>query len=310
MANVMHRLIALLGWVLALAPAWAAGAASSEPAPLADRSLLLAVARAGTRLVAVGDRGHILTSADEGRSWTQAPVPTRAMLTGVSFPDAQHGWAVGHDGVILATADGGLTWQRQDNGADLETVYLDVLFLDPQHGQAVGAYGKFMSTADGGKTWTAGHPIADEVHYNRINGSNRRVYLAGESGMLLASGPEWKRLPVPYDGSLFGVLLLKDRTLLTFGLRGHILRSDDDGATWAPLNSDVKVLIMGGIELRNGHVVLAGQGGHFFISRDGGQTFGHWKPADFGTGVAALIETTDGAVLTVGEAGAVRIVLP
>jgi hypothetical protein len=46
------------------------------------------------------------------------------------------------------------------------------------------------------------------------------------------------------------------------------------------------------------------------VSRDAGLTFTHWKPADFGTSVAAVIDAGDGAVLTVGEAGAVRITLP
>jgi photosystem II stability/assembly factor-like uncharacterized protein len=67
---------------------------------------------------------------------------------------------------------------------------------------------------------------------------------------------------------------------------------------------------MGGTRLATGPVVLAGQGGNFSISRDGGSTFTHWKPADFGTSIAAVIDSGDGAVLTVGEAGAVRITLP
>jgi len=54
----------LLGLLLA---ASAPAAETSEPAPLAAKSLLLAVARAGDRLVAVGDRGHVLLSADQVR---------------------------------------------------------------------------------------------------------------------------------------------------------------------------------------------------------------------------------------------------
>lgn len=286
----------------------------SEPAPLAEQALLLDVTNTGDRLVAVGDHGHILLSRDGGRSWKQSPVPTRAMLTGVSFPDARHGWAVGHDGVILATTDGGETWQRQDDGHNLETVLLDVYFRDTRHGFAVGAYGKFYATADGGKNWTVGKPAPDDVHYNRITGGpDGYLYLAGESGTVLTSadnGRTWTRVEVPYDGSLFGVLPLGQDGIVTYGLRGHILRSDDHGGSWEPLNSEVKVLIMAGHRLRNGTIVLGGQGGNFFVSRDGGHHFTHWKPAGFGTGVAAIAEATDGALVTVGEAGAVRLTLP
>ena len=63
-------------------------------------------------VVAVGERGHVLVSGDEGRSWRQADVPSRALLTGVFMHDARLGWAVGHDEVVLRTRDGGLTWER------------------------------------------------------------------------------------------------------------------------------------------------------------------------------------------------------
>jgi photosystem II stability/assembly factor-like uncharacterized protein len=287
---------------------------ASEPAPLAAHALLLDVANTGDKLVAVGDHGNVVLSRDSGQTWTQSPTPTRALLTGVSFPDAQHGWAVGHGGVILHTNDGGLTWERQDDGTGRENVYLDVLFRDSLHGFVVGAYGKFLTTADGGKTWIAGQPGTEEVHYNRISaGVDGYLYLSGESGTTLVSpdgGKTWIKAAMPYDGSLFGILPLHNGRIISYGLRGHILRSDDHGANWVPLHSDVLVLIMGGTRLRNGVTLLAGQGGNFFVSRDAGYSFSHWKPAGFGTSVADLVEADDGAIVTVGEAGAVRLALP
>ncbi len=287
---------------------------NSEPAPLAARSALLDIAQAGDRLVAVGDHGNVVVSSDDGQTWTQRSVPTRALLTAVSFPDPQHGWAVGHEGVILSTNDGGLTWQRQDDGKDTSTVFLDVRFLDDSNGFAVGAYGKFLVTADGGKTWTAAKPMEEEVHYNRMSrGEDDALYLAGESGTLLVSqdrGKKWRKTEVPYDGSLFGALPLGKSDLLVYGLRGHIFRSDDQGAHWEPENSDTKVLILCGLRLKGGAVVLGGQAGNFFVSRDDARTFETWKPAGFGTGIAALIEGMDGSLITVGEAGVIRLKAP
>ena len=283
-------------------------------APLAARSLLLDLARAGDALVAVGERGDILRSTDHGKSWTQSPAPTRALLTGVSFPDATHGWAVGHDGVILASPDGGLTWVRQDQGNDLTTIYLDVLFLDAQHGFAAGAYGKFVSTADGGRTWIASKPIDDEVHFNRLAaGPDGTLYLAGEGGLFLQSsdqGRHWTRAEVPYQGSLFGLVPLGPGAVAVSGLRGHVFITTDGGAQWTPVAVEPKVLLMGGIRLRDGRLLFAGTGGNFFLSADAGRTFTAWKPAGFGTSVADLLEAGDGALITVGEAGAVRLALP
>jgi len=292
----------------------ARAAESSEPAPLAAKSLLLDVARAGDRLVAVGDRGHVLLSDDEGQNWRQVVVPTRAMLTGVSFGDPQHGWAVGHDGVILATADGGATWVHQDATKDLETIFLDVFFSDPQHGLAVGAYGKCLLTMDGGKSWQPGGAIPDEVHVNQIAPTQTdTVWLAGEAGTLLSSSDArqaWTKCIVPYEGSLFGALPLGDHSLLIYGLRGHAFVTTDDGANWAGRGLPVAVLIMAGVKLKSGAIVLGGSGGNFFISRDGAATFAAWKPAGYLGGVSALLETKDGALLAVGESGVARLQLP
>lgn len=286
----------------------------SEPAPLAAKALLLDIAAAGDRLVAVGDHGDIVVSTDQGRSWRQSLAPTQALLTGVCFVDGRQGWAVGHRGVILRTTDGGDTWERQDDSRHDADVYLDVLFLDATRGFVVGAYGKFLVTADGGRTWTPGHPIADEVHYNRITaGPGGTLYLSGESGTTLVSrdaGKTWTQSEMPYDGSLFGVLPLGEGRLLTYGLRGHVLRSDDRGASWSEVPTGSTVLIMAGRRLADGRTVLAGQGGNFFVSRDGGRSFTNRRPAEIETSIADLIGTADGAVVAVGEAGAVRLNLP
>ena len=110
----------------------------------ASHSLLLDLARAGKRIVAVGDRGHVLYSDDEGKSWTQARVPVSVMLTAVYFPNAQEGWAVGHNGVILYSPDAGASWQLQHadkdaNGQKAGAPLHGVWFANNHDGYAVGS---------------------------------------------------------------------------------------------------------------------------------------------------------------------------
>jgi hypothetical protein len=63
------------------------------------------------------------------------------------------GWLSGYDGVILHSSDGERTWTRQDSGV---TQALEGLyFLDAEHGWAVGWAGTVLRTLDGGKTWHA-----------------------------------------------------------------------------------------------------------------------------------------------------------
>src|SRR5882762_6618150 len=66
-----------------------------------QRAVLLSGAQAGTRVVAVGERGVVALSDDGGTTWRQAPCPVSVTLTMVRFADDRHGVAVGHGGTVL-----------------------------------------------------------------------------------------------------------------------------------------------------------------------------------------------------------------
>jgi photosystem II stability/assembly factor-like uncharacterized protein len=76
-----------------------------------------ALAVRGPKCWIAGSPGaRVFHSADAGRTWsifdTGSPLP----LCAIAFADDQHGWAVGELGTILATSDGGRTWQSQRAG--------------------------------------------------------------------------------------------------------------------------------------------------------------------------------------------------
>jgi len=273
--------------------------------------LLLDAALAGTDIVAVGERGAIIRSADSGRTWEAALSPVTATLTGVAFaPDTPLGWAVGHDALILATGDAGRAWQTQWQGKNLDASFLDVCALDAQRVIAVGAYGLCLATVDGGKTWTPRKILDDDMHLNRITrGPTGTLYIAGEHGTLLRSrdaGATWNRIDSPYDGSFYGILPLGPRTLLAHGLRGRVFRSTDDGDHWQPVALDSPMLIATALKTKTGALLLAGQARALYRSRDDGVTFTPWA-IDFSSGVAELLEAPDGAILAFGESGATRL---
>lgn len=71
----------------------------------------------GERVWIAGAPGSkVLTSEDGGQHWQAFSTDQNLPLYGVAFADNLHGWAVGAFGTILATADGGRTWQRQRSG--------------------------------------------------------------------------------------------------------------------------------------------------------------------------------------------------
>jgi photosystem II stability/assembly factor-like uncharacterized protein len=252
----------------------------ARPAPLATRSLVLQVARAGQRLVTVGEYGHVLLSDDQGKNWRQAQsVPTTTTLTGVSFIDAKQGWAVGHGGVIIATKDGGETWRVLEGKLDGKEILFSVWFQDARHGIAVGPYGYMIETVDGGAIWskrTLAPGEDGERHLNQIfAGPDGILLVAAEAGTVFRSedkGRTWAVLKVPYKGSLWGGLALADGTLVLYGMRGHVLRSTDKGANWTDAVAGDQSFT-GATQLSDGTLVLVGLGGAVARSQDAARSF-------------------------------------
>ena len=125
-------------------------------------------------------------------------------LTGLSFPDARHGWAVGGiDGpTIEATSDGGRSWHAQHgpgtNGLNT------VSFPDDRHGWAVGIHNLVLTTSDGGAHWTVQRPH------------------------------------IAHDGNLYGVWFVSDRDGWIVGSGGVIERTTDGGRSWSAQQSGTR----------------------------------------------------------------------
>jgi hypothetical protein len=82
-----------------------------------------AVHGAGANIWAVGRPGSsALHSGDGGKTWETVRTGQTMPLHGIFFTDARHGWAVGEMGTILATRDGGKTWNVQHRGGQRAAV--------------------------------------------------------------------------------------------------------------------------------------------------------------------------------------------
>jgi photosystem II stability/assembly factor-like uncharacterized protein len=307
----MRPLIRAFGFGVAVALLWftlpttTVAASSTSLSSTTIHQLLLDVATAGPRLVAVGERGRILLSSDAGKSWTFAAAPGQATLTAVFFQDDRHGWAVGHDAVILRTEDGGMTWALVHQAPEERKPLLDVWFGNPRHGFAVGAYGLALETQDGGRHWQRRTLLPEDMHLNAIaGGPGGRIYVAGEAGTLLRSddaGSTWRKLPSPYPGSFFGVLRMPDGNPLIFGLRGKAFRSPDGGKRWLPIATQGETTLQGGSVLADGSIILVGNDAKVLTSHDGGRRFTA-RQHGLRQAFTAVTESGDTLVL-VGERG-------
>lgn len=316
----------------------AAGAAATEavvrtplevPAgksALAIRAPLNAIGLAGTRLVVAGQRGHILYSDDNGKAWVQAEVPVSADLTALHFATPKLGWAVGHEGVVLHTTDGGASWQLQLDGrrigallagqggaaadAGADKPLLDVWFENEQQGWAVGSFNLILRTEDGGRSWTPWSERTDNakgMHLYALRPAGGTLVIVGEQGLVLKLDRGKQRfvnVPLPYKGTLFGVVG-DDQMTLVFGLRGNAWRSTDAGATWTKAETGVAAGLTSALVRKDGSVVLVSQAGHVLQSSDHGATFSR-VDLRAAAPTFALAETAGGAIALAGIGG-VRI---
>ncbi len=279
--------------------------------PLASQRTIQAVVTAGAQLIAVGQRGHILRSSDQGQQWVQAPVPLASDLTSVQFVDARNGYAVGHDGVVLASHDGGEHWIKLLDGRQVnalvmkqlqsqsgspardralveaqhnmeagpEKPFLDLWFTSPEQGFIVGAYNLILFTSDGGKSWTSWSERSENeqraLHQYAIRPHKGQLFIAGESGLLLrldTKQQRWVRLDSGYKGSFFGLLDTGD-ALIAYGMRGRAYVTRDEGRHWSALNVGLAASITAAGRGPDGSLWLGDQTGAVVTSRDGGASF-------------------------------------
>ena len=316
--------------------------ALSRPAVLtrqASQSVLLGAAHAGTRLVAVGERGIVVLSDDSGATWRQARVPVSVTLTAVRFVDAKQGFAVGHGGVVLASADGGESWVKKLDGiqaAELalkaakasgdpkalreaerlvadgaDKPLLDLHFFDALRGIVVGAYNLIFVTEDGGETWQPWMERLDNpkaLHLYALRVSGNTLLIAGEQGLVLRSddaGRSFRRLATPYKGSFFTAGLPSGDEIVVAGLRGNVWRSVDGGANWTRVAAQVPVSFVASAQRAGRELLLANQAGMLFSVRDGLLVPLPGKPQPL---LNAVLPLQDSGLLTLSLVGA--IVLP
>lgn len=292
--------------------------ADAEPMPQATNALVLDVAvLEGGRLVAVGERGHVLLSDDRGGTWRQAPVPTRATLTAVAA-SGDLVIAAGHDGVIVRSTDAGDSWtrvredvfdpdsERTTNGAPL----LDVIMLDGNRALAIGAYSLMLVSADAGATWTARSmpAVADAVAADPAGDGDGEGGVDGgdqadaEPADALLFDQDELMLDAEDDPHLNAIARLDGGRLFIVAERGASYLSDDDGATWLrrPLPYDGSMF---GLEpLGAGRVLAYGLRGNALASDDNGDT---WRVLDTGTDLSLYGSARVGAdgLLLVGANG-------
>ncbi|MDZ7316303.1 MAG: YCF48-related protein [candidate division KSB1 bacterium] len=212
--------------------------------PLPQGNNLFGVCAVGRRIVAVGELGTVLISIDGGTCWQ---VKHRidnyeGTLYDVELVDERRGWAVGEDGAVFCSRNGGETFERQQT--PLQTHLYDVVFLDSLRGCAVGRWGKIIVTDDGGKHWRGAESgVLRSLHaVCRLEGD--RLLAVGRGGTVLLSsdaGQSWKSVDMPTAENLRCVAYAMGKAVAA-GDNGILFFSLDGGESWQRVTAGEKAL--------------------------------------------------------------------
>ncbi len=295
------------------------------PTDLGPERLLTDADRAGDRIVAAGERGHIIYSDNGGDSWAQSEVPVSVTLTGVDFGTETHGWAVGHSGVVLHSSDAGETWELQLTGIKaaelaIATLQEQIATMEEQIAQAPEdevadlewaledlqfALENLQSDQNVGPV----NPLLDVWFENQNHG-----FVVGAYGMFLRTtdgGKTWEdmspKLDNPRNFHLNGITSITGGALVVVGEAGMIFVSVDGGDTWERRESPYEGSLFGAIGTGNVNEILTfGLRGNTFKSTDLGKS---WTvvPNEGGTTLNDGKVSDDGRITLVGNSGAVLI---
>ncbi len=219
-------------------------------------------------------------SDDSATTWNFIIDTIHSWIKDIHFPTADTGYAVGYNGLILKSVNGGLNWSAiilPGNAGSRN--YNGVHFMNGRTGVIVGgnqandSIQTILRTTDGGQSWSIitdalGSWLLDVEFVNSNNG-----YAVGEMGKVLYTsdgGQSWSTVAVPSglaSRKFHGLHFFDSQTGLVVGGNEAndsiqtIIKTTDGGANWNMISDSIASM------LRVVHFINANQG---YVAGDDG----------------------------------------
>jgi len=156
---------------------------------------------------AVGEYGYIYHTEDGGATWKKQAgyfemsqekdeIKGGNFLFDVVAVDSRTAWAVGIDGYIIRTFDGGKTWKEVAIGATKTQLFC--IASDKKNTILIGGKGTFLQSTDNGRTWQMPKfelPLTYGWIYGLAQREHSSFVAVGWAGAIyISSSDTWKRV--------------------------------------------------------------------------------------------------------------------
>ena len=251
--------------------------------------------------------GPAVAAAASGDGWN---VQYSGRVNDVSFPDAAHGWAVGPQGKILATSDGGITWTTQTAPTTMD--FFGVSFFNASNGWVVGQGSNIFHTTNGGATWnvvtTNTRAPVNGVNFSDENNGWLRV--PGGVSFTTDGGATWslpRDLGMDFVDMNHGWSVGSRYDTATATTHIVIRATSDGGLTWTPQGDDREGSLNAVDFVDDLHGWATGKVdgmGLILATSDGGVTWKEQAPGtDYGGGQVWFADALHGWIATGGYGG-------
>lgn len=252
------------------------------------------------------DSGAGDSNADSAAQKSPPAEPTPLALLDVKLLSPTVGVAVGEQGTIVRTEDGGATWHlmRSSAARDLHSL------TQTSTGRlvAVGTGGGVQTSDDQGVSWSP-HDVDLPIELFAVAFPDARTGVAvGAQGIIfrtLDGGDNWTRVQsTATPTSLYGVAFVDSQTLVAVGGQRAIVRSVDAGETWSAVATPAGEQALDDvtfIDSRRGFALGRATG---FITENGGASWTEISsPCAVDEECNAAAAPADGTAYAIGQTG-------
>ena len=162
--------------------------------------------------------------------WIERYYSPNVSLNSIFFSDESNGWSVGYSGKILHTNNGGVNWQFQNSGTEINL--WSVHFVNSNVGWITGDGGLVMKTTNGGLDWSKKQVFPNHLFsVFFINSNNGFAVCNGSILKTTDGGDNWQTKGTGSNG-LFSVYFITDNNGWVVGDE-TILRTINSGIDWS-----------------------------------------------------------------------------
>lgn len=210
--------------------------------------------------------------------WTElSPKVPRVDYLGIHFVNPDTGWAVGAEGAIIYSVNGGDNWSTVNSPTS--DVLLNVHSFNGRIVVASGYNGTIVRSTDGGLSWQLINSgvIGNLWEIKMINDTIGWVCGTGPSLLKTTNGGEtWNLVNTGYSGFNYWAFdYLNENVLYVAGSGGNILKTINGGNSWQLVQTGYSESLYRIVVFDILRIVTGGQNAKVFYTLDGGTSWNY-----------------------------------